>query len=66
MARYSEALEPTPVPQRGSGFWRFLRYLSSISLGLMVLLFAAIVLWPYVVITVPRAGRRPLEAIQRF
>ena len=53
MARYSEALEPTPVPQQGSGFWRFFRYLSSISIGLMVLLLAAIVLWPYVVITVP-------------
>ena len=53
MARYSEALDPTPAPQRGRGFWRFLRYLSSISIGLMVLLLAAIVFWPYIVITVP-------------
>jgi regulator of protease activity HflC (stomatin/prohibitin superfamily) len=53
MARYSESLDPTPAPRRGRRFWRFLRYLSSISIGLMVLLLAIIVLWPYVVITVP-------------
>jgi regulator of protease activity HflC (stomatin/prohibitin superfamily) len=33
--------------------WRFFRFLSSIAVGLMITVFAILVLWPYMVITVP-------------
>ena len=42
----------SPPPKRG-GFWRFLRFLSSIAVGLMVTVFAILMLWPYMVVTVP-------------
>ena len=56
MARYPESLDDTPPP-KPRGVWRFVwRHLPGISFSLMVTLLLIIVLWPYVVITVP-SGR---------
>ena len=54
MARYPETLSDMPPPRRPRRFWRFVRrHLSAISLSLMVALFMAVLLFPYIVITVP-------------
>jgi regulator of protease activity HflC (stomatin/prohibitin superfamily) len=54
MVVYSETPEAARPPRRPRRFWRFVRrHLSSISIGLMVAMLASIVLFPYVVITVP-------------
>ena len=51
MATYSEYLDSKPLPQRG---WRRIRrHLPRFSVLLMTLLLIAIVLWPYVVVSVP-------------
>jgi regulator of protease activity HflC (stomatin/prohibitin superfamily) len=55
MARHPESLDDTPPKPRG--FWRLVwRHLPGISFSLMVTLLLIIVLWPYMVITVP-SGR---------
>jgi regulator of protease activity HflC (stomatin/prohibitin superfamily) len=46
------AAATSPPPKRG-GVGRFLRFLSSVTLGLLVTVFAVLLLWPYMVITVP-------------
>jgi len=51
MATYSEYLDSKPLPQRG---WRRIRrHLPRLSVLLMTLLLIAVVLWPYVVVSVP-------------
>jgi prohibitin 2 len=53
MVRYPEfTAAESPSPKRG-GFWRFLRFLSSTAIGLIVTVFAILMLWPYMVVTVP-------------
>jgi regulator of protease activity HflC (stomatin/prohibitin superfamily) len=54
MARYPESLDDLPSAPPRRGWWRFLgRHLPSLSVGLLVSFLATIVLFPYVVITVP-------------
>lgn len=54
MVTYPESLDGKPPPQKKRGrLRRFVRYLSRISLVLMVALFVGTVLWPYMVLTVP-------------
>jgi prohibitin 2 len=56
MVMYPESLEGAPPPKK-RGWWRFVwRHLPGIAFSLMVTLLLVIVLWPYVVITVP-SGR---------
>src|ERR1700728_3401278 len=56
MVDYPEVLDETP-PRRRRGWGRFIwRHLPGIAVTLMVFLLFAVVLWPYVVITVP-SGR---------
>ena len=51
MATYSEFLDSKPLPQRG---WRRIRrHMPRLSVLLMTVLLIAIVLWPYVVVSVP-------------
>ena len=51
MVTYSEFLDSKPLPQRG---WRRIRrHLPRFSVILMTLLLIAVVLWPYVVVSVP-------------
>jgi len=53
MAKYPE-LNPTPPPQPKRRWWRFLgRHLPGLSVVLMVTLLVCVVIFPYVVITVP-------------
>src|SRR5258708_10235534 len=53
MATYSEFLDSKPLPQK-RGWWRSIRrHLPRFSVILMTLLLIAVVLWPYVVISVP-------------
>src|SRR5579864_476874 len=53
MATYSEYLDSKPLPQK-RGRWRSIRrHLPRLSVLLMTLLLIAVVLWPYVVISVP-------------
>ena len=52
MAKYPESLDDTPPPPRRPR--RFLgRNLPGLSISLMVVLLVGVVLWPYMVITVP-------------
>lgn len=54
MAKYVDPLDimPAPLPQRG--WWRYIgRHLPGLSVLLMAALLVAVVLWPFVVITVP-------------
>ena len=52
MAKYPESLDDTPPPPRRR--WRVVgRNLTGLSIVLMVTLLVGIVLWPYMVITVP-------------
>jgi regulator of protease activity HflC (stomatin/prohibitin superfamily) len=51
MAKYPESLDDTPPPPRRRRF--LTRNLPGLSIVLMVLLLVGIVLWPYMVITVP-------------
>src|SRR5580704_10020017 len=51
MATYSEYLDSKPLPKRG---WRRIgRHLPRLSVMVMTLLLVAIVLWPFVVVSVP-------------
>ena len=57
MVRYAEFLDEKPLPPKGRGWRRFLRrHLPGLSVTLMATLLMIVVLWPYVVITVP-SGR---------
>ncbi len=54
MASYPESLDDLPPPRRRRGWWhRVVRHLPGVSVILMTVLLIAVVLWPYVVITVP-------------
>ena len=54
MARYPESLDDLPPPPRRRGWWRHVRrHLPGLSVFVMMCLLIAVVLWPYVVITVP-------------
>jgi len=53
MARSSQPIDAKPPPPKRRRVWRWFRHLARLSLGLTVGLFIAVVLWPYVVITVP-------------
>ena len=53
MVRYPYSLDGNPPPRRSRGWWRLFRHLPGISVMLMVMLLAATVFYPYVVITVP-------------
>jgi regulator of protease activity HflC (stomatin/prohibitin superfamily) len=54
MAKYPESLDGTPPPPKRRGLRAFIfRHLPGLSVGLMVFLFAATLLYPYIVITVP-------------
>ena len=54
MARYPESLDDLPSAPPRRGWWRFLgRHLPSLSVGLLLSFLTTIVLFPYVVITVP-------------
>jgi regulator of protease activity HflC (stomatin/prohibitin superfamily) len=57
MASYPESLDDLPPPPRRRGWWRHVwRHLPSLSVIVMMCLLVVVVLWPYVVITVP-SGR---------
>jgi prohibitin 2 len=54
MASYPESLDDLPPPPRRPGWWRHVwRHLPSLSVIVMMCLLVLVVLWPYVVITVP-------------
>ncbi len=54
MASYPESLDDLPPPPRRRGWWRHVwRHLPSVSVIVMMCLLIVVVLWPYVVITVP-------------
>ena len=55
MVKYPESLDgKPPSPQRSHRWWRFVgRHLPGVSFALMVALLMIVVLWPYMVITVP-------------
>jgi prohibitin 2 len=57
MASYPESLDDLPPPPRRRGWWRRVwRHLPGLSVVVMLCLLVVVVLWPYVVITVP-SGR---------
>ncbi|MGB6319962.1 MAG: SPFH domain-containing protein, partial [Xanthobacteraceae bacterium] len=54
MASYPESLDDLPPPPRRRGWWRRVgRHLPGLSVIVMMCLLVIVVLWPYVVITVP-------------
>ena len=54
MASYPQSLDDLPPPPRRRGWWRRVwRHLPGLSVIVMVCLLIAVVLWPYIVITVP-------------
>lgn len=54
MARYPESVDDLSPPQRKRRWWRHLtRHLPGLSVIVMMALLIVVVLWPYVVITVP-------------
>ena len=54
MIKDPESLDEKPPPPKRRGWWRFLwRHLPGLSVTLLTTLFLIVVLWPYVVITVP-------------
>jgi prohibitin 2 len=54
MASYPESLDDLPPPPRRRGWWRQVtRHLPGLSVIVMMGLLIVVVLWPYVVITVP-------------
>ena len=57
MVMFPESLDGTPPPPTKRGWWRFVwRHLPGLAFSLMLILLLIVVLWPYVVITVP-SGR---------
>lgn len=55
MARYADPLDEMPLPSTGSRGWSgfFVRHVPSVSIGVLVAMLLIVVLWPYMVITVP-------------
>ena len=54
MASYPETLDDLAPPRRKRGWWGYLaRHLPGVAVLLMMALLVVVVLWPYVVITVP-------------
>jgi regulator of protease activity HflC (stomatin/prohibitin superfamily) len=54
MVKYPESLDAVATPPQKRGFWRFIgRRLPGLAVVLLVTMFTATVLYPYVVITVP-------------
>ncbi len=54
MASYPESLDDLPPPPRRRGWWYYVgRHLPAVSVTVMMCLLIVVVLWPYVVITVP-------------
>jgi prohibitin 2 len=54
MASYPQSIDDLPPPPRRRGWWRLLwRHLPGLSVIVMIGLLIVVVLWPYVVITVP-------------
>ncbi len=54
MVKNPESLDEQPPPPKRRGWRRFLwRHLPGLSVTLLTTLFLIVVLWPYVVITVP-------------
>ncbi len=54
MASYPESLDDLPPPPRRRGWWYYVgRHLPALSVTVMMCLLIVVVLWPYVVITVP-------------
>jgi prohibitin 2 len=54
MASYPESLDDLPPPPRRRGWWRYVgRHLPGLAVTVMMCLLIVVVLWPYVVITVP-------------
>src|SRR5215469_6006625 len=57
MAKYPQIDDLPPVPPRRRGVWRFIaRHLPGLAVTVMLGLLITVVLWPYVVITIP-SGR---------
>jgi prohibitin 2 len=57
MVMFPESLDGTPPPPTKRGWWRLVwRHLPGLAFSLMLILLLIVVLWPYVVITVP-SGR---------
>jgi regulator of protease activity HflC (stomatin/prohibitin superfamily) len=57
MVMFPESLDGTPPPPPRRGLWRFVwRHLPGLAFSLMLALLLIVVLWPYIVITVP-SGR---------
>ena len=57
MVMFPESLDGTPPPPTKRGWWRLVwRHLPGLAFSLMVVLLLIVVLWPYMVITVP-SGR---------
>jgi regulator of protease activity HflC (stomatin/prohibitin superfamily) len=57
MVMFPESLDGTPPPPPKRGLWRFVwRHLPGLAFSLMLALLLIVVLWPYIVITVP-SGR---------
>jgi regulator of protease activity HflC (stomatin/prohibitin superfamily) len=53
MAKRDEYSEGGRLLSERSGRWGLIRYLPSLSVGFLALLLSAVVLWPYMVVTVP-------------
>ena len=57
MARYPQSIDDLPPRRRRRGLWRLIaRHIPGVSVVLLTALLVVVVLWPYVVITVP-SGR---------
>ncbi|HEX4410918.1 MAG TPA: SPFH domain-containing protein [Xanthobacteraceae bacterium] len=57
LAKYPESIDDLPPPRRKRGLWGFfVRHLPGLSVMVMMGLLIVVVLWPYIVITVP-SGR---------
>src|ERR1700692_4485658 len=53
MVKYPESLDGMPPPRRRRGWWRILRHLPGLSVMLIAGVLVAVVMYPYVIITVP-------------
>jgi regulator of protease activity HflC (stomatin/prohibitin superfamily) len=53
MVKYPDSLAPKSPPPKSRRLWRFIRFMSSFSIALLVTVLVILMLWPYMVITVP-------------